>query len=135
MSNLPHIILILILITALGGCRDSGDRKIKAIVGATLIDGTGAPPLPDAVVVIDGSRIRAAGPRAMVPIPQDSERIDARGKWVVPASRGSSVAAGQPADLLILSALSRDSSTSGKIDRALRKGRWVPADWPTAATQ
>ncbi|MFP6757369.1 MAG: hypothetical protein VCC99_04015 [Alphaproteobacteria bacterium] len=32
-----------------------------AIVGATLIDGTGAPSLPDSVVVINGDRIAAVG--------------------------------------------------------------------------
>ena len=37
-----------------------------AIVGARLIDGTGAPPLDNAVVVVEGDRIRAAGPRGAV---------------------------------------------------------------------
>ena len=41
-----------------------------AIVGATLIDGNGGPPVADAVVVIDGSRITAAGPRASVAVPR-----------------------------------------------------------------
>ena len=37
---------------------------IRVLTGATLIDGTGAAPVPDAAVVIDGDRITAAGPRA-----------------------------------------------------------------------
>ena len=36
----------------------------RVLTGATLIDGTGAAPVPDAAVVIDGDRITAAGPRA-----------------------------------------------------------------------
>jgi hypothetical protein len=35
-----------------------------AVVGARLIDGTGGAPIDDAVVVITGDRIQAAGPRA-----------------------------------------------------------------------
>ena len=35
-----------------------------AIVGATLIDGTGASPIEDSVVIVEGDRITAAGPRA-----------------------------------------------------------------------
>ena len=33
------------------------------LTGATLIDGTGAAPVADAAVIIDGERIIAAGPR------------------------------------------------------------------------
>ncbi len=40
----------------------------RALVGATLVDGTGAPPVRDAVVLIRDGRIDAAGPRARVRI-------------------------------------------------------------------
>ena len=36
---------------------------IRVLTGATLIDGTGAAPVPDAAVVIDGDRVTAAGAR------------------------------------------------------------------------
>jgi imidazolonepropionase-like amidohydrolase len=55
-----------------------------AIVGATLIDGTGGALIPDAVVVIAGSRITAAGPRASITIPAGATTINARGQWIVP---------------------------------------------------
>src|SRR5882757_3271530 len=55
-----------------------------AIVGGTLIDGNGGAPIADAVVLIDGARITAAGPRSGVPIPSDAKQIDARGRWIVP---------------------------------------------------
>ena len=42
---------------------------IRVLTGATLIDGTGAAPVPDAAVVIDGDRITAAGPRPAVAWP------------------------------------------------------------------
>jgi imidazolonepropionase-like amidohydrolase len=55
-----------------------------AIVGATLIDGTGAPARPDSVIVVRGDRIQAAGSRAEVPIPKGVRIIDGRGRWVMP---------------------------------------------------
>jgi imidazolonepropionase-like amidohydrolase len=55
-----------------------------AITGATLIDGTGAAPVPDAVVVIRNGRIVAAGPRAQVAIPPGAARIDGRGSSLLP---------------------------------------------------
>ena len=56
----------------------------RAIVGATLIDGTGAPPVRDAVVVLREGRIENAGPRSRVPVPAGVDTIDARGLWVLP---------------------------------------------------
>ncbi|MBI3567938.1 MAG: amidohydrolase family protein [Gemmatimonadetes bacterium] len=53
-----------------------------AFVGATLIDGTGAPSVPNATVVIENGRIAAAG--ATVSIPAGARRIDVRGKTIVP---------------------------------------------------
>lgn len=55
-----------------------------AITNATLIDGTGAAPVADAVVVIEGDRITAVGPRAKVKIPKGATVVDAKGKTVLP---------------------------------------------------
>ena len=55
-----------------------------AIVGATLIDGNGGPPVPDSVILIQGDRITAVGAHGEVVIPPDATRIDAKGRWVVP---------------------------------------------------
>jgi imidazolonepropionase-like amidohydrolase len=55
-----------------------------AIVGARLIDGTGGAPLDDSVVIVEGDRIRRAGPRARVAIPNGIESVDARGKVLLP---------------------------------------------------
>ena len=53
-----------------------------AITNATLIDGTGAEPVPNASVLIEGERITAAG--ANVSAPADAEVIDAGGRTVMP---------------------------------------------------
>ncbi|HEY9232142.1 MAG TPA: amidohydrolase, partial [Blastocatellia bacterium] len=55
-----------------------------AFTGATLIDGTGSAPIADSVVVIEGDRITAAGPRATIKIPPKATVIDMRGKTLLP---------------------------------------------------
>jgi imidazolonepropionase-like amidohydrolase len=54
------------------------------LAGATLIDGTGAPPVADAVVVVRDGRIACAGPRAACAVPADAGTLDVRGRWVTP---------------------------------------------------
>lgn len=58
--------------------------NVTAVVGATLIDGTGAAPVQDAVVVITANRITAVGPRATTPVPAGARVIDGKGKWLTP---------------------------------------------------
>jgi imidazolonepropionase-like amidohydrolase len=55
-----------------------------AIVGATLLDGTGGPPRPDSVIVVEGDRIKAVGSRAEVALPKGLRLVDGRGRWVMP---------------------------------------------------
>jgi imidazolonepropionase-like amidohydrolase len=55
-----------------------------ALVNGTLIDGTGAPPVADAVLVTNGDRIVAAGPRAAVTVPAEARVLDVRGATVLP---------------------------------------------------
>jgi imidazolonepropionase-like amidohydrolase len=63
----------------------SGSRASTiAIVGGTLIDGTGAAPVPDAAVVIRNGRIVAVGSRSKVKIPKDASVVDAKGKTILP---------------------------------------------------
>jgi imidazolonepropionase-like amidohydrolase len=63
---------------------DAQSPKPFAIVGGTLIDGTGREPVRDAVVVVRGDRIAAAGPRGSISVPRDATVIDAAGKFVTP---------------------------------------------------
>jgi imidazolonepropionase-like amidohydrolase len=55
-----------------------------AIVGATVIDGNGGPPLPDVTVVVKGNRITAVRPRASANVPAGAVIIDGAGKYVTP---------------------------------------------------
>src|SRR5438093_1407309 len=56
----------------------------RAIVGATLVDGLGGPPVADAVVVLRDGRIECAGPRSRCPVPAGVDTLDARGTWLLP---------------------------------------------------
>jgi imidazolonepropionase-like amidohydrolase len=58
--------------------------QVKAFVGARLIDGTGQPPVENAVLVVRDGRVVAAGPRARVELPAGAERIDLSGRTVIP---------------------------------------------------
>jgi len=55
-----------------------------ALVGATLVDGTGGAPVRNAVVVIRDGRIACAGPRPRCPVPDDADTVRADGKWITP---------------------------------------------------
>src|SRR5690349_12581493 len=58
--------------------------SVIAIVGATLIDGTGGPVVSDSTVVIRGDRIIAVGKRNAVQVPVGAEVFDANGLTLVP---------------------------------------------------
>ena len=55
-----------------------------AIAGATLVDGTGAAPVADSVVLVRDGRILAAGPRRQVSIPAGTPVVDAAGQTLLP---------------------------------------------------
>ena len=58
--------------------------RLIVIQGGTLIDGTGRPPLADAVIAFQDGRIREVGKRGEVSVPQGAEVIDAKGKTILP---------------------------------------------------
>jgi imidazolonepropionase-like amidohydrolase len=55
-----------------------------ALVGATLVDATGAAPIANATVVVQDGRIVAAGPSSSTQVPSGARRIDVAGKTIVP---------------------------------------------------
>ena len=57
---------------------------MKALMGATLIDGTGRPPLSNSAVLLDGNRVQAVGPRGAVEIPPGTEEVDLTGLTLLP---------------------------------------------------
>jgi imidazolonepropionase-like amidohydrolase len=55
-----------------------------AIVGAKLVDATGAPPLEDSIVIVRERRIAAIGSRGKLPIPQGMAQVDGTGQTLLP---------------------------------------------------
>ena len=55
-----------------------------ALTGGRLIDGTGAAAVEDAVVIVNGGRIEAAGPASAVRVPKGVPSIDVAGKTILP---------------------------------------------------
>jgi imidazolonepropionase-like amidohydrolase len=81
----------------------------------------------DSVIVVAGRSVRSVGLRKDIPIPQDSERTDFSGKWIVPAP-GARIAAGKSADLLVLDHAPDGAApvNSGDVSRRLTAGGWQP---------
>ena len=63
---------------------EPSSERLLAIVGATLIDGHGGPPVEDSVVLIRGSEIIAVGPHSTTSIPSGAKQFDAAGRYLLP---------------------------------------------------
>lgn len=62
----------------------AADHSGVAIVGATLMDGRGGPPISNSCVVVRGDTIVSAGSWPQVGIPADVQFLDAKGLTLVP---------------------------------------------------
>jgi imidazolonepropionase-like amidohydrolase len=65
--------------------------QTTAIVGTTLIDGRGAPPVSPATILIADGRIQAVGLSVSVRVPAGARRIDGAGKYVIPGLMDANV--------------------------------------------
>jgi imidazolonepropionase-like amidohydrolase len=65
--------------------------NLTAITGATVIDGTGGPPLADAVVLVEDGRVGWVRPRAEAIVPERAEVLDATGRFVIPGLMDANV--------------------------------------------
>src|SRR5262245_45163621 len=81
------VVLSLSVVAAAPAVEESAERPL-ALVGGTIVDlsdfGRSTADVKDAVVVIAGDRIVAAGPRKDTPVPKDAKVVDAAGGYVVP---------------------------------------------------
>jgi imidazolonepropionase-like amidohydrolase len=68
----------------LAGCGQNADSPKKALMGATLIDGSGGAPVPNAAVLIENGHVTAAGPAGSVAVPDGFNKTDLAGKFIVP---------------------------------------------------
>jgi imidazolonepropionase-like amidohydrolase len=73
-----------------------------ALRGATLIDGTGAPPRPGSLLVVRDGKIVSVGeasPQALAALPAGTSVADLSGKWIVPGFIDAHIHAESDADL------------------------------------
>src|SRR5258706_699594 len=76
---------LLLLAVTLHPALSRAQRSAPIVIqGGTLIDATGQPPIEDAVIVVEGDRIKAVGKRGEIATPRGARVIDAKGKTILP---------------------------------------------------
>lgn len=82
--KITHLLFAAIIV--LVGCkeRDQSGTSVTAFTGARLIDGSGALPISDGVLLVENGRVLASGSEDDVAIPEGATVIDVSGKTIVP---------------------------------------------------
>ena len=85
-----HVGTLTVALFTLAGCSKIRDRlgvardRVIALEGATLIDGAGGAPQPDALIIIRNGHIEAIARINEIPVPGSAERINLAGKTIIP---------------------------------------------------
>lgn len=117
--------------------------SVIAFRGATVIDGTGAPPKPDMLVVVAGDRIKAISPvsrESLARLPAGAELINAEGQWILPGLIDAHVHAESEDDLkrmlrwgvTSVRLMAEDSGKAAQTARASRTRTDIPDLFPAA---
>lgn len=129
----------MLLALAVAAAMSAAPEPITVIVGATLLDGGGRPPVADSVIVLRGAAIATVGDRVRTAIPKGAALVDGRRLWVAPAPpaavpvasllpaiaeilRGPTarLVAGQPAHVALLAADPRSPVAGDPVSRVRR---------------
>ena len=126
--RIPCILFSALLLLA--GCQKQ-DVRLKVLIGETAIVAPGEPPIQDAIIVIAGKKIRSVGERKDIPVPQNSDRTDLTGEWVVPAA-GARIEVDEIADLMILKHAPNGVTPADPADVSarIRAGEWEAVNTP-----
>ena len=114
-----------------------------AFRGATLIDGTGAPPIPDSLLVVADGRIVSVGPAspaAVRALPAGAEIIASEGRWILPGLIDAHVHAESDEDLKTMLVwgvtsvrlMAEDLPSAVRLARASGERADVPEVFPAA---
>ena len=117
--------------------------SVIALRGGTLIDGTGAPPVPNSLLVIADGRIVSVGvatPEALAKLPPGAQVITAERKWIVPGLIDAHVHAESDEDLKTMlnwgvtsvRLMAEDVASAQKLAVASRDRKDIPAVFPAA---
>jgi imidazolonepropionase-like amidohydrolase len=84
------------VVATLGGIVAAGPAGAESpsplvLQGATIIDGTGADPLHNGTVIIEGGRITSIGPASNVHPPRGARIVDVTGKYIIPGLMDANV--------------------------------------------
>ena len=83
-SRFLHLNLGLLAVLAFSSVGGAQLSTPLVIQGGTLIDGTGRTPLDDAVIIVEGERIKSVGKRGELSVPRAARVIDVKGKTILP---------------------------------------------------
>ncbi len=111
----------------MSGCsRFGGEPPSIVISGATLIDGTSAPPIANSVFIITGEKIAAMGEAPGTPIPEGATRFDGKGRFIFSSEPGVPIRLGGPATFLLLSVNpALNSDYAKRVVGRMQDGRWI----------
>jgi imidazolonepropionase-like amidohydrolase len=126
-------ILLLSAILWLQSCSSTPSEGLpdppKVIVGGTLIDGTGRPPIPDAIVIVELGKIVVATSANGIKIPDKAIKTNAKGLYITPSQTGARLEYGASADLFLLSGNPLDNPLIlGNPMRVMKTGEWLDAN-------
>jgi imidazolonepropionase-like amidohydrolase len=77
------VLLVLSTLVQTSQSQQRTENKPLVLRGATVIDGSGNPAIPEAVIVIEKDRIKSVGPKS-TNYPRDAEIVDLSGKFIIP---------------------------------------------------
>ena len=114
-----------------------------AIRGATLIDGTGAPPVPNSLLLVADGRIVSVGaatPEALRALPAGTRVVAAEGEWIVPGLVDAHVHAESDEDLRTMlrwgvtsvRLMAEDTSSAQALAESSRTRTDIPEVFPAA---
>jgi hypothetical protein len=123
---MSKVLLATASLAFLAACHNT-NVHYKVLIGATTTAEQGTKPIEDSVIVIEGTKIKDVGERKFVSIPQNSDRTELTGHWVIPAS-GQAISSGGAANLLILDHAPAGIVPASPNDIGARivDGEWAP---------
>jgi imidazolonepropionase-like amidohydrolase len=87
-SIIAGLVVSLVVDLALPGAasaaQTNGPGDVTAVVGARIWDGTGAPAIPDGIMLIRDGRIAYVGARGAVPVPRGATVVNLSGRTIIP---------------------------------------------------
>ena len=123
----PTLLLVPWLLTSCGLKNSvAPSPPAKVILGGTLIDGTGRPPIPDSLVIVENGKVVAAGAAKDLKIPENHIKTNATGAYITPSKMGGRLETGAPADLFLVAGSPLENPmVLGNPMRVMKAGEWV----------